>query len=83
MSETPRTDEHIRRTGGQWSFVLRDFARTLERELAAAIRERDEARAVAEKHRMARWLKRPGAMGLSTPCEACPQDLLMPWEEKP
>lgn len=42
MSDTPRTDAELQKNeGGSISFI---FARQLERELAAAIAERDEAR---------------------------------------
>ena len=34
MSDTPRTDAAIATSDGQWSFVLRDLAQELERELA-------------------------------------------------
>jgi uncharacterized small protein (DUF1192 family) len=34
MSDTPRTDAAIAASDGQWSFVLRDLAQELERELA-------------------------------------------------
>jgi hypothetical protein len=49
MSDTPRTDavtEHYYTQGGlrSASVVRADFARELERELAAAIKQRDEAR---------------------------------------
>jgi len=39
MSNTPRTDEHLRwkRENGYVAIVSQDFARQLERELAAAI----------------------------------------------
>ena len=39
MSDTPRTDEHLRwkRENGYVAIVSQDFARQLERELAAAI----------------------------------------------
>lgn len=39
MSETPRTDEHLRwkRENGYIAIVSQDFARQLETELAAAI----------------------------------------------
>ena len=42
QSDTPRTDA----TQYQWTRTL-DLARDLERELATATRERDEARAIA------------------------------------
>ncbi len=70
--DTPRTDAE--REWGEWEtaegwegveYVRADFARTLERELSAALeeqeraeraeRERDEARADAERYR---WLKK-------------------------
>ena len=35
-SDTPRTDRALQLSDGQWSFVLRDTARELERELNAA-----------------------------------------------
>jgi hypothetical protein len=34
MNDTPRTDAAIAASDGQWSFVLRDLAQELERELA-------------------------------------------------
>ena len=34
MTPTPRTDAAIAASDGQWSFVLRDLAQELERELA-------------------------------------------------
>jgi hypothetical protein len=34
MTSTPRTDAAIRASSGQWSFVLRDLAESMERELA-------------------------------------------------
>jgi hypothetical protein len=34
MIPTPRTDAAIRASSGQWSFVLRDLAESMERELA-------------------------------------------------
>jgi hypothetical protein len=34
MTPTPRTDSAIRASNGQWSFVLRDLAESMERELA-------------------------------------------------
>jgi hypothetical protein len=33
MTPTPRTDAAIRASSGQWSFVLRDLAESMEREL--------------------------------------------------
>ncbi len=41
MSETPRTDEHLRwrRENGYVAIITQDFARQLETELAAAIAE--------------------------------------------
>ena len=47
-SDTPRTDA----TRYQWERTL-DLARKLERELATATRERDEARAEVERLRAA------------------------------
>jgi hypothetical protein len=46
MSETPRTDEHLRRKeeNGHVAVVSREFARQLETELAAAIAELRELR---------------------------------------
>ena len=35
MTDTPRTDAAIKASNGFWSFVLRDLAQELERELAA------------------------------------------------
>jgi hypothetical protein len=35
MTPTPRTDAAIKASNGFWSFVLRDLAQELERELAA------------------------------------------------
>lgn len=35
-SDTPRTNRALQLSDGQWSFVLRDTARELERELNAA-----------------------------------------------
>jgi len=34
MSDTPRTDAAIAASDGQWSFVLRDLAQEMEREVA-------------------------------------------------
>lgn len=34
MSDTPRTDEAVRASKGQWSFELRELCQNLERELA-------------------------------------------------
>ena len=34
MTPTPRTDAAIAASDGQWSFVLRDLAQEMERELA-------------------------------------------------
>jgi hypothetical protein len=34
VSDTPRTDAAIAASDGQWSFVLRDLAQEMERELA-------------------------------------------------
>ena len=51
QSDTPRTDaaaQFVSHFGWQ---VHADFARTLERELATATRERDEARAEVERMR--------------------------------
>jgi hypothetical protein len=45
MSNTPRTDAAIAASDGQWSFVLRDLAQELEREVAslkATIADPDE-----------------------------------------
>jgi hypothetical protein len=39
MTPTPRTDAAIRASNGQWSFVLRDLAESMERELAVWKRE--------------------------------------------
>jgi predicted RNase H-like nuclease (RuvC/YqgF family) len=36
MSDTPRTDDAIRNSGGQWSYGLRDTCEQLERELIEA-----------------------------------------------
>lgn len=33
MSDTPRTDEAVRASKGQWSFELRELCQNLEREL--------------------------------------------------
>lgn len=50
MSDTPRTDaEASDGWSGDVLCVSEDFARTLERELAAAIRERDTAKRRANK----------------------------------
>ena len=48
-NNTPRTDAAIKESDGQWSFALRDVSRELERELAQAIKERDEAIVEMEK----------------------------------
>jgi hypothetical protein len=56
QSDTPRTDaaaQFVSHFGWQ---VHADFARTLERELATATRERDEAR--AEVERLRSWVHR-------------------------
>jgi len=34
MTPTPRTDAAINASNGQWSFALRDLAKSMERELA-------------------------------------------------
>ncbi len=39
---TPLTDEAIRAADGQWTFLLRDLCRNLERQLAAATEEREQ-----------------------------------------
>jgi len=51
MTDTPRTDAAIKASNGFWSFVLRDLAQELERELVAereqvAILRSDEKRLV-------------------------------------
>ena len=43
MNDTPRVDEAILKSNGQWSYALVHVARQLERELAEAIKERDDA----------------------------------------
>jgi len=42
MSDTPRTDSAILQSGGQWSYGLRETCEQLERELAEALKQRDE-----------------------------------------
>ena len=44
MSDTPETDAAVIAAGGDWSFVLRETCRRLER-------ERDEARKEAEYYK--------------------------------
>lgn len=44
MSDTPRVDEFCKTSGGQYTYDLSGLARHLERELAAAIEQRDEMR---------------------------------------
>lgn len=44
MSDTPRTDEFCKTAGGSYTYDLSGLARHLERELAAAIAQRDSAR---------------------------------------
>jgi hypothetical protein len=39
---TPLTDEAIRAADGQWTFLVRDLCRNLERQLAAATEEREQ-----------------------------------------
>lgn len=39
--DTPRTNAAINASGGQWSFALLDCSSELERELNAAIKQRD------------------------------------------
>ena len=39
---TPLTDEAIRAAGGQWTFLVRDLCRDLERQLTAATQEREQ-----------------------------------------
>ena len=57
-SDTPRTDaENYIYDIGLARWVSIEFARQLERELAAAIKERDEAQRDAERYR---WLKSKG-----------------------
>jgi len=41
MSDTPRTDEAIAKSNGQWSYELRDLCCQLERELTEAREQRD------------------------------------------
>ena len=54
QSDTPRTDARCTDADGSvFEGVTADFARALERELATATRERDEARAEVERLRSA------------------------------
>ncbi len=57
MSDTPRVDAAKRLVAlGSTEFDIWNFAQILERELATATRERDEARAEVERLRSAvRW----------------------------
>jgi hypothetical protein len=58
VSDTPRTDADEWRTSvGYHRVVDVEVARELERELAAAIKQRDEAQRDAERYR---WLKSAG-----------------------
>jgi len=43
MSDTPRVDEFCKTSGGQYTYDLLGLARHLERELAAAIEQRNKA----------------------------------------
>ena len=43
MSDTPLTDEAIRASDGQWTFLLRDLCRNLERELEQERQDRKQA----------------------------------------
>jgi len=40
-TETPRTNQAVLQSDGQWSFVLRDCSQELERELTAVTEQRD------------------------------------------
>ena len=40
-TDTPRTDEAIAKSNGQWSYELRDLCRQIERELAEAKKQID------------------------------------------
>jgi len=42
MSDTPRADEAIAKSNGQWSYELRDLCCQLERDLAEAKKQRDK-----------------------------------------
>lgn len=44
MSNTPETDEAVKASNGQWSFVLKETCQRLER-------ERDEARNLVDHYR--------------------------------
>jgi len=43
VSDTPLTDEAIRASDGQWTFLLRDLCRNLERELEQERQDRKQA----------------------------------------
>jgi len=43
MNDTPRVDEFCKTSGGQYTYDLSGLARHLERELSAAIAQRDTA----------------------------------------
>jgi hypothetical protein len=40
-TDTPRTNQAVLQSDGQWSFVLRDCSQELERELTAITEQRD------------------------------------------
>jgi hypothetical protein len=46
MSDTPETDAAILASGGQWNYVLREFARRLEHERDAALDKISELKGV-------------------------------------
>ena len=48
MTPTPRTDAAIAASNGQWSFVLRDLAQSMEREIAVWKQEVQMLRAQME-----------------------------------
>jgi hypothetical protein len=69
MKDTPRTDQAVAQSAGQWSFVLRGCSQQLERELTAMTEQRDEARRLAERYR-----------DLSCDTLEKADETLLPWE---
>jgi hypothetical protein len=53
MTDTPRTDEAVRKSYGQWSFVIRDTCRDIERELNVANQQIEELKQSGDE--LAKW----------------------------
>ena len=51
MNDTPETEAAVIASGGDWSPVLRETCRRLERERNEALSERDEARELLNEYR--------------------------------